>query len=338
MIKADNIVLLKMKDKFHRKVFIGPMTLNVVDSVVNVNNTKNFFGLVPSRRQVECSSLGGGYVNGWNTLSFMKHVGSTLVLRDHAGPGQGLNMDDGLESLKEDIDAGLKFIHIDPWKKCSDISEAIKKTAQLINFCLSIDPSCHFEVGTESAIYPYKANELELFLSGLEKEVGDGFSNIVYGVVQSGTQILGLENIGSFNLQESSAMCDIVHKFGLLAKEHNSDYLTVEEFKERKDAGVDSFNIAPEFGVLETKTILGLLNNDKILSEQFQDLAYNSRKWEKWVNKPPTKIEAATICGHYVLASTEFANIRSALNNSNFDNKIKEEIVKRLKEIVSILE
>ena len=337
MIKIGNTALLKMRNSLHKKVFIGPMTLNVVDSVISVNSTNDFFGLVPSRRQVECMPLGGGYVNKWNTDSFIKYTGSTLVLRDHAGPGQGLNMDDGLESLREDINAGLKFIHIDPWKKCNNINEAVKKTAQLIKFCLSIDPSCHFEVGTESAIYPYKANELEIFLSGLEKEVGKGFSNIVYGVVQSGTQILGLENIGSFDLQESSAMCDIVHKFGLLAKEHNSDYLTAKEFEERKNAGVDSFNIAPEFGVLETKTVLDLLSNDKILSEQFQDLAYNSRKWEKWVNKPPTKIEAATICGHYVLASTEFAKIKSTLNNRDFDNRIKEEIVKRLKEIISIL-
>ena len=332
-------MLSKTKSELHRTVFIGPMTLNVVDSVLEVNHSNNFFGLVPSRRQIECTSLGGGYVNNWNTSNFMDYVtGGALVLRDHAGPGQGLNCDDGLASLTADIRSGLKFIHIDPWKKCSTIDDAIEKTSSLIKFCLSIDSSCHFEVGTESAIFPYTAAQLENFLFGLEKQVGYAFNNIVYGVVQSGTQVLGLKNIGNFTHQNSSAMCDVVHKFGLLAKEHNSDYLSAEEFKERKAAGVDSFNIAPEFGVMETRTILSLLNENNELSEQFQNLAYNSRKWEKWVNKPPTKLEATNISGHYVLASQEFAAIRSRLNNPDFDGKITSEITKRLQEIIFILE
>ena len=326
-----------MRNKFHRTVFVGPMTLNVVNSVLEINNSNDFFGLVPSRRQIECTSLGGGYVNNWDTLEFMYHAGSTLVLRDHAGPGQGLNSDDGLESLSADIKSGMKFIHIDPWKKCNTIDESIQRTSDLIKFCLSIDSNCHFEVGTESAIFPYTATQLEKFLSGLEKEIGAAFNNIVYGVVQSGTQILGLENIGNFDHQKSSAMCDIVHKFGLLAKEHNSDYLSAKEFKERKTAGVDSFNIAPEFGVMETRTILRMLSKNNELSEQFQDLAYDSKKWVKWVNKPPTKLEATTICGHYVLASQEFSDIKSKLNNRNFDSKISGVITKRLKEIISIL-
>ena len=60
-----------MRNKFHRTVFVGPMTLNVVNSVLEINNSNDFFGLVPSRRQIECTSLGGGYVNNWDTLEFM---------------------------------------------------------------------------------------------------------------------------------------------------------------------------------------------------------------------------------------------------------------------------
>lgn len=55
------------------------------------------------------------------------------------------------------------------------------------------------------------------------------------------------------------------------------------------------------------------------------------------MNKSPTKLEATTICGHYVLASQEFADIKSKLNNSDFDSKITGVITKRLKEIVFIL-
>ena len=322
-----------MKENLHKKVFIGPMTLNVVDSVKKFNDKNNFFGLVPSRRQIECSSMGSGYVNNWSTEDFKKYTGNTVVLRDHAGPGQGSRLDDGTHSLEADINSGINFIHIDPWKSCKSISEAIDSTINLINFCTDINSNCYFEVGTESSIYPYDKNELETFLSGLEKNLKSNFDKLVYGVVQSGTQVLALGNIGKFDFEKSKLMCDTVHKFGLLAKEHNSDYLSAEEIKNRIDAGVDSFNIAPELGVLETKTILSLLSSDKNLLEQFKSLAYESKKWEKWVNHKPSVLEATTICGHYVLSTKEFLEIKNSLNDPNFDNVISSEIDRKLKNI-----
>ena len=322
-----------MKEKLHKKVFIGPMTLNVVSGVKRFNKKNNFFGLVPSRRQIECLSMGGGYVNNWSTKDFKVYAENTVVLRDHGGPGQGSILDDGLQSLTRDIETGINFIHIDPWKLCKSINEAVEASANLINSCLNLNPDCYFEVGTESSIYPYSENELEIFLAGLENKLKSNFNNLIYGVVQSGTQVQALGNIGEFEFKKSKLMCDIVHKFGLMAKEHNSDYLTSEDIKNRIDAGVDSFNIAPEFGVLETKSILNLLSHDKKLLEQFKSLAYGSKKWEKWVKHKPSILEATTICGHYVLSTKEFSSIKKSLNNSSFDEHISSEIDKKLKKI-----
>ena len=327
-----------MKKTFHKKVFVGPMTLNVVNSVKKFNKKNNFFGLVPSRRQVECLSMGNGYVNNWSTKDFKSYVGETLVLRDHAGPSQGSSLDDGRQSLENDIKAGIQFIHIDPWKCCKSIDESTEATTSLINFCIDLNPNCHFEVGTESSIYPYEENELEYFLGSLEKKLKSRFDNIVYSVVQSGTQVLGLGNIGKFDFKKSKLMCDTVHKFGLMAKEHNSDYLSAKDIKNRINAGVDSFNIAPEFGVLETKAIFSLLSQNNKLLEQFKSLAYNSKKWEKWVNHNPTILEAATICGHYVLGTAEFLKIKKALGDDNFDAHISSEIDKKLKNIYKAIQ
>jgi len=327
-----------MKETFHKKVFIGPMTLNVVDSVKKFNKKNNFFGLVPSRRQIECLSMGKGYVNNWSTEAFKSYTKDTLILRDHAGPNQGHNLDDGIQSLESDIKAGIQFIHIDPWKCSKSIDESIEETVKLINFCIDLNPSCYFEVGTESAIYPYGKNELEYFLGSIEAKLKSRFDNIIYGVVQSGTQILGLGNIGKFDFEKSKSMCDTVHKFGLMAKEHNSDYLSAEDIKNRIDAGVDSFNIAPEFGVLETKAIFSLLSKNNKLLEQFKSLAYNSKKWKKWVNHNPTVLEAATICGHYVLSTEEFSKIKKALGNDNFDTYILSEIDKKLENIYKVMQ
>ena len=322
-----------MKETLHKRVFIGPMTLNVVDTVKRFNEKNNFFGLIPSRRQVECASMGGGYVNNWSTEAFKKYTEGTLVLRDHGGPGQGLTPDDGIQSLESDINSGINFIHIDPWKACKSIDESIDATTSLIKFCLNINEKCYFEVGTESSIYPYEKDNLEYFLGSLEKNLKSDFDNIVYGVVQSGTQVLGLGNIGEFNFVKSKQMCDVVHKFGLLAKEHNSDYLSNEDIKNRIDAGVDSFNIAPEFGVLETKTILKLLSQNNELLERFKTLAYNSKKWEKWVRHDPSVLEATTICGHYVLSTKEFLKIKKQFGDESFDLHITSEIDKKLKDI-----
>ena len=327
-----------MKEKFHKKVFIGPMTLNVVDSVKKFNEKNNFFGLVPSRRQIECKSMGSGYVNNWPTKAFKDYTKGTLVLRDHGGPNQGKIPDDGYQSLKSDIEAGIDFIHIDPWKCSKTIEESVSLTCKLINFCIDLNSNCHFEVGTESSIYSYDNNELEYFLGRLETELKSRFGNIIYGVVQSGTQILGLGNIGEFNFEKSKNMCNTVHKFGLLAKEHNSDYLSDAEFKNRIAAGVDSFNIAPEFGVLETKEILSLLKDNSLLLEEFKLLAYNSKKWEKWVKHDPSVLEATTICGHYVLGSKEFFQIKQKLGNKNFDSHIISKINKKLENIYKVIQ
>jgi len=50
------------------KYFIGPMSKNVVDSIIEFDGD---FGFIPSRRQVDYN---GGYVNNWSTGEFAKYV------------------------------------------------------------------------------------------------------------------------------------------------------------------------------------------------------------------------------------------------------------------------
>ena len=54
------------------KFCIGPMSKNVVDSIIDYVNNKNIkMILIPSRRQVEHD---GGYVNNWTTKEFCSYV------------------------------------------------------------------------------------------------------------------------------------------------------------------------------------------------------------------------------------------------------------------------
>ena len=48
------------------KFFIGPMSKNVVDCILQSSQTHNI-GLIPSRRQLDYC---GGYVNNWDTKKF----------------------------------------------------------------------------------------------------------------------------------------------------------------------------------------------------------------------------------------------------------------------------
>ena len=60
------------------KYWIGPMSKNVVDSVIEFNGD---FGFIPSRRQVDYQ---GGYVNDWTTGEFSTYVnGRVPIQRDH---------------------------------------------------------------------------------------------------------------------------------------------------------------------------------------------------------------------------------------------------------------
>ena len=84
------------------KYFIGPMSKNIVDAIVEFcANTGNTIGLIPSRRQVEWN---GGYVNNWTTEEFSKYVTTLPLQRDHGGPGQG-NDDDESKGGEEETEA-----------------------------------------------------------------------------------------------------------------------------------------------------------------------------------------------------------------------------------------
>ena len=181
------------------KYFIGPMSKNIVDAIVEFCvSTGNVIGLIPSRRQVEWD---GGYVNNWTTEEFSNYVTTLPLQRDHGGPGQGNNDDDGFESLAYDA-KHLQLIHIDPWKKYPEYVDGLEQTIKMIKFAYSINPQLIFEIGTEEAIRPFEAKELDQLVLDLwnilPKEI---CNNIKYLVIQSGTSLKGTNQTGHYNSQ-----------------------------------------------------------------------------------------------------------------------------------------
>ena len=139
-------------------------------------------------------------------------------------------------------------------------------------------------------------------------------------------------NVGSFDMYVRVAdeiapeiqvpkMVELCNRFGIYMKAHNTDYLSDESLKWYPRLGIHSANIAPEYGVAETKAFLSILEENRYdeLANRFLKVAYDSGKWKKWMisNTKATDRDRSIIAGHYIFATKEF-------------NEIKEEAKKRL--------
>tara|TARA_R110000744_G_scaffold85433_1_gene167001 strand:+ start:392 stop:1348 length:957 start_codon:yes stop_codon:yes gene_type:complete len=310
------------------KFYIGPMSKNVVDAVIEfTEETNNKIGFIPSRRQVEYN---GGYVNNWTTEEFSDYVdGRVPIERDHGGAGQGYKDDDGYKSFRYDCE-NFDIIHIDPWKAYPNFDDGLKETLATINYIHNMNPNTLFEVGTEEAIRKFTPDELDKLLEELSHF--EFFENIKYAVVQSGVGLdLGKRvNTGNFDLDRLKDFIRVCKRWGKLSKEHNGDYLTNEDVKVRFEAGLDSLNIAPEFGQLETLCYLEHMGDD---IEDYYKICYDSKRWEKWVDDDfvpeDNKEELIKICGHYVLSDKKFLETKP-----DIDKEIKSKIKDRLDKLL----
>lgn len=349
------------------RFFIGPMSKNVVDAVLEFcdeNDCHDLFGLIPSRRQVDVPA---GYSNGWTTPEFVAYVGGRVAIqRDHAGPCQGATDDSGLESLRSDVLAGIKALHIDPWKAVAacdgDVHAAAVATATMMVHACRIDDDLTFEIGTEQAVRSYDAEGLQLFIDELLCELEsdrlstltvrqDGppirvsaarlFEKVTHIVVQTGTGIGDLQNTGAFDAAACSAMLRECNTQAKLSKEHNSDYLSVDELVTRLRADIHAFNFAPEFGVAETKTFMRLLREEAMHGDydEFKRRCVESGKWVRWTSADAPNTLKAYACGHYFFSELWCVAIADRLRKRvDFDGIAKATMKDRLHELLRALE
>lgn len=330
---------------------VGPMSVNCVDATIELaNQHKVPIMLIASRRQVDSVEMGGGYVNNWDTKSFAEYVrrrdkGRHIVLaRDHGGPWQNSNEvenDLGLEeamksaekSFEEDLNSDFDFIHIDPSidpNGTPSQEDALKRLFRLYAFCnekaLSLGKKVIFEIGTEEQSGSTNTpSELTYTL----EQVTEHCKNFKYQmpsfvVIQSGTKVMETRNVGAFHSPvrvksqlpiqlQVPMMIEICNNFGLMMKAHNCDYLSWEALSWHPRLGINAVNIAPEYGVTETKALLGLLRSNSMedLADDFLSHSFNSKKWSKWMFKDSdaTDEDKAIISGHYVFASNKVKDI-----------------------------
>lgn len=306
---------------------VGPMSKNCVDAVLELRNETSVpLTLIASRRQIEASDLGGGYVNNWSTETFAAYVrerdpgGQVLLARDHGGPWQNdaevkqeLTLAAAMESCKRsyevDILAGFDVIHLDPSIDIhkTDVSqeELLERLFELYQFCESVARKqgrhLMYEIGTEEQSGDQQ--DVEELAVWLRKVRGYCAENNLpmpfFAVVQTGTKVRETVNVGNLSDPhrvrglvppevQIANLVEICEQFGINLKEHNTDYLSDSVLGWHPRAGIHAANVAPEFGVAETLQLLRVCEEFGLSREreEFLQLAYRSGKWQKWLAEP----------------------------------------------------
>lgn len=324
---------------------VGPMSANCVDAAIEVGaRSRQRIMLIPSRRQVESMALGGGYVEGWTASDLSEYVRKrdqedlVMVCRDHGGPWQHPNeraMDEDaamascLRSFKEDIDSGFDLLHIDTCRErdaMASTEDAIDRLITLYGglceYASEAGRRVRFEIGFEDqGIDTNDPREFASQIAEISRRLqGLALPMPTFIVAQTATKVQETENCGALiaapaavghATRELAAIC---RTFGSALKSHNADYLPASALADLASNGVSAINVAPEFGVAETRALLRLMNETGMARqrEEFLALSYESGQWRKWMKPDSTASdeERAVIGGHYVFGSGQFKEIK----------------------------
>jgi tagatose-1,6-bisphosphate aldolase non-catalytic subunit AgaZ/GatZ len=326
---------------------VGPMSVNCVDATIELSNKYEVpILLIASRRQVDSEEFGGGYVNNWTTEEFARYVidrdkkGKIILARDHGGPWQNTKEKDGNLSLRRamesckasfraDLKAGFQILHIDPTVDIHgqpNVDEVLDRIFELYEFCWKqakqLRQEVIFEIGTEEQSGSTNSqDELDYTLNAVQQFCKKNhLPQPSFVVIQCGTRVMEMRNVGSFDspvriAEELPAeiqlpkMIEICNRYGIFMKEHNTDYLSDEALQWHPRLGIHAANVAPEFGVAESRALVEVMETNGLLelSENFLQLAYDSNKWVKWMlpNTQATDRDRAIIAGHYIFSTTE---------------------------------
>ena len=372
---------------------IGPMSKTLLRAVLELAQEKDFpVMLIASRNQVDSDEFGHGYVCGWNQDRFVADIeavkkeigfhGLCYLCRDHGGPWQrdeerkaklpvAEAMERCIRSYKHDIDAGFDLLHIDPTKDPEyamgtvPFDLVIDRTTEIIaelegyRYAKGL-PEIGYEAGTEETNGGItSADAYGEFIDKLVKKFkAMGLEAPEFVVGQTGTLTRLMENVGNFSRENALKLSASALKHSVGVKEHNGDYLSDKILLEHPYLGVTAMNVAPEFGVVETRAYLELAKVEErnipvearsSLAEVMSRHAVMSGRWRKWVlddmaDAPAEEIlkekeltgQITDICGHYTYEIPEVkAELEKLLENLEKINiHGKDYVIYKLKESV----
>jgi fructose/tagatose bisphosphate aldolase len=304
------------------KMGFGPMSKEIIDILGSYSlKTKTPIMIIASRNQVDFNS---GYV--CTTQELLEQIAqyktqNLLVCRDHCGPyfsdaDRGMNLELAMARSKAtiltDIKNKMDLIHID----VSRIPEKqLERGRELIEFALSQYDKIMLEFGSEDNTGEDIASSIARLDEQLEF-LQQYKNNVKFFVTQTGSLTKGGQ-VGKFDLETNKLIAKKIHDAGFLFKEHNADYFTDEDIKLRIDAGIDSLNIAPQLGKVQTDLLKKYAPEDKW--QTFADYVYQQGNWRRWVSdNGRDKDNAVSVSGHYCFNSNEYKDIIANIDYEKF--------------------
>lgn len=306
----------------------GPMSREAIKAICTYSHdTKRPLMIISSRNQIDAES---GYVMTTPELRTLLDTQPTdyvWMCRDHCGPyfldsEKGLTLKKAVEATKKtiayDIEQGYDLIHIDT----SRVDDTYKIAEELFEFCVSLNPNIRFEFGTEEnvgvAAGAIKYKEDVAFAKNMP--------NLEFVVAQTGSLCFEDTQAGTFEMDTVRELVSVANDNGVKLKEHNADYLTPEQVKLRKAAGVHAMNIAPQLGVVQTKLLKELCLSRVGEKEwnAFAKVVLESNRWKKWTASESDE-QKVIVAGHYCFGTPEYQAILSGLTqHADWDNEIQQ--------------
>ena len=313
------------------KLGAGPMSRDIIDILGSYSQDQQYpLMIIASRNQVDYIT---GYVHTTDRLTEQVKQYKTdnlLLCRDHCGPyfsdlDCNLTLADAMDrcfkTISADVANGFDLIHID----VSRIERnQLEYATRLIEYTLKLNPNIMLEFGSENNTgvdLQSSIGRIDTQLDFLQKYK----NNVKFFVTQTGS--LTKENqSGCFDVERNTAVVNQVHQAGFLFKEHNADYFTSNDITKRITAGVDSLNIAPQLGKVQTELLYKFAPT--LLWEKFSNYVYKQNYWQRWVQPGVTDQHLATlVSGHYCFNSNEYANIINNIDADQFKHELKLAVV-----------
>ncbi len=329
-----------MAENIKANLGIGPMSSETIEAVYRYSNFhRKQIMLIASKNQIDHS---GGYVNKWTTKEYAEELSKlrkkysfsdVVNCRDHCGPGFNGNykLEDTYNTIKSDIENNFDLIHIDFCHYEGTNQERLIESKKAFEMCKSLNEKIFIEIGTDENLGDkFALNSLE----DIEEEIDyfSSFSKPEFFVVQTGSLVMEINQVGSFNIDFSKEISEIIKDKGIKFKEHNADYLPSSEITKRRGI-VDAMNIAPQFGVLQTSLVLNKCLAYGINYDEWGNVIIKNKKWKKWLHKntEENKFLCMNIAGHYHFSCDEYKRIIDKLNKHE---DIAETIIESLMEVI----
>ncbi|MDP3992345.1 MAG: class II D-tagatose-bisphosphate aldolase, non-catalytic subunit [Nanoarchaeota archaeon] len=323
------------------KLGIGPMSSEIIEAIFRSSNyLRKQLMIIASKNQIDYN---GGYVNNWTTKQFMEFIkemnkkypnANVKICRDHCGPGFNgkYDLEDTYSTIKTDIENGFDLIHIDFCNFKGSKEEMFNESKKAIEYCMKLNPNIFLEIGTDENV---GTNFGFMNLEEIDREIKfyQSFCKPEFYVVQTGSLIKEINQIGNFNKDFVKKISEVLKLKGIKLKEHNADYLSKEEVKKREGV-VDAMNIAPQLGVVQTMIVLKKCLIYGIDFTDFTKEIYGGEKWKKWMhnNTPDNKFLCCVIAGHYHFSSE---NYKRLIKQLELMEDIKENIINEIMGVIN---